>query len=56
LLFAEPPHFAGALPYLAIYAVNMLPGGFQRSFVGWRDDVFARNHEVIFIDQTGAVI
>ena len=56
LLFAEPSHFARVIPHLDVDALGVKPGGFERGFVTWRDDVLARNHAVISIDQIGAVI
>ncbi len=56
LLFADSPHFARVIPHLDIDALGVKPGGFQRGFVARRDDVLARDHAVISIDQIGAVI
>src|ERR1700723_1446844 len=56
IIFAEPPHFAGVIPNLNIDVAEILHGGFQRSFVGWRDDFLARNHAVVFVDLIDAVI
>jgi len=55
-IFAEPPHFAGVIPNLDIDVAELLRGGFQRGFVGWRDDFLARSHAVVFIDLIDTVI